>query len=62
MSAASLKHLENCFSQPAAARKRKSFREMGLWPMPEVTDADIQNMIENSTLGLYWRVRQGGIG
>jgi hypothetical protein len=55
MSAASLKHLENCFSQPAAARKRKSFREMGLWPMPEVTDADIQNMIENSVLGLSWR-------
>jgi hypothetical protein len=56
MGAASIKHLENCFSQPTAVRKkRKTFRELGLWPMAEVTEADIQNMIENSTLGLYWR-------
>ena len=54
MGAASLKHLENCFSQPVASKKKKTFRELGLWPT-EVTEADIQNMVENSVLGLYWR-------
>jgi len=52
MGAASIKHLENCFSQPSQSRGRKPIRAS--WP-PVVTPEDERNFIENSVLGLSWR-------
>ena len=52
MSASALKHLENCFNQPAQSRGRKPIRVS--WP-PVITPEDERNFEENSLLGMFWK-------
>jgi hypothetical protein len=51
MSAAALKHLENCFNQPPQNRGGKSPRVS--YPVT-LTPEDVRNFEENSLLGMFW--------